>query len=195
MSSDRDQGSTQPAGIKPLPFSLPALVLINFKAAAGAFGGGIAVLPLLEREIVHQRRWLTIEAFLDSATIARSGPGAIALNASIIMGYRLAGFPGAFLSVLGALTPSLIIVFLAAAILSPYLANPVAQHIFSGIRPALVGLVLAVAVNMAPHILHRWPSWLFFAGGMIGLLVLDLHPVVLVLSAGMSGYLIFRKEG
>ncbi len=119
------------------------------KIGAFTIGGGPAMFPIIEREIVTKRHWLDDDEFLDILSIAQSAPGVIAVNLAIFVGYRLGGVKGSIVAALGSILPSFIIILLVAAVFTTFQENETVQAIFKGIRPAVVALIATPAVRMA----------------------------------------------
>lgn len=117
------------------------LVITFFKLGLFTFGGGYAMLPLLQREVVDEKGWATEEQLLDYYAIGQSTPGIIAVNTATFIGYFQGGVIGAFMAVLGVVLPSLIIILLVASILNQYMELDLLQHAFGGIRVAVSALV------------------------------------------------------
>lgn len=112
-----------------------------FKMGLFTFGGGYAMLPLLQREVVEKKGWATEEQLLDYYAIGQSTPGIIAVNTASFVGYFEAGVVGAISATLGLILPSILIILLVASILQQYMVLAVLQHAFAGIRVAVSALV------------------------------------------------------
>lgn len=112
-----------------------------FKMGLFTFGGGYAMLPLLQREIVDNKRWASEEQLLDYYAIGQSTPGIIAVNTASFVGYFQAGIPGAILATIGLVLPSIIIILLVAAVLRQFTDAVLLRHAFGGIRIAVSALV------------------------------------------------------
>lgn len=125
--------------------------LFNIFAKIGAFtlGGGIAMIPLIERELVDKNKWLSNEEFIDIISIAQSAPGLIAVNVSIFVGHRLAGIKGSIVATLGSIMPPFVIILLIASLFTNFGDNETVESIFKGIRPAVVALIAAPVIKMA----------------------------------------------
>lgn len=123
-----------------------------FKIGLFTFGGGFAMIPLMEREIVENHSWIEKEKFIDAISITQSVPGAVAVNLSIFFGYNVAGFLGALVAVFGVALPSFIIILLIAVSFNRLSDNQVVLNIFKGIRPAVIGLILYAGMNLAKNI-------------------------------------------
>ena len=138
---------------------------IFFKIGAFTIGGGYAMVPLIEDEIVTKRRWLDKEDFIDLLAISQSAPGILAVNISIFIGYRLRGVPGSIVTALGTVLPSFLIILAIALFFHNFKDNAVVERIFRGIRPAVVALIAAPTFSMA---LGFSPIWIIIAAGVGG---------------------------
>lgn len=120
-----------------------------FKVGILTFGGGYAMLPILEREIVSNRKWASQEEVLNYYSIGQCTPGVISVNTATFIGYKLKGKLGAFFATLGIVTPSLIIIILIASILQNFLEIPFVINIFAGIKIAVACLILDAFLGLA----------------------------------------------
>ena len=118
------------------------IFILFFKIGAFTIGGGYAMLSLIEDEIVNKKKWLEREEFVDGMAIAQSTPGVLAVNISLITGYKIAGFLGMFAGMLGAVLPSFFIVLFLSQILLAYGYHPIVVAIFNGVKPAITALIL-----------------------------------------------------
>lgn len=118
------------------------------KIGAFTFGGGYAMIPLIQREVIDRKRWLQKEEFLDLLTIAQSAPGPISLNTSVFVGYKLRGYTGAMASILGVVLPSFTIILLVALFFAGIRDNAVVDAAFKGMRPAVVALIVGPVVSL-----------------------------------------------
>ena len=116
---------------------------IFFKIGAFTIGGGYAMVPLIENEIVTKRKWIAQEDFIDLLAISQSAPGILAVNISIFIGYKLRGIRGSIITALGTILPSFIIILAIALFFHSFKDNPIVERIFKGIRPAVVALIAA----------------------------------------------------
>lgn len=119
-------------------------------AKIGTFtiGGGYAMIPLIQREVVDNQHWLEEEEFMNMIALAQAAPGVIAVNSAIFLGYRLAGWRGLISSVLGAVLPSFVIILLIAMAFRNIREIPQVEAIMKGMRPAVVGLLAAAVIRM-----------------------------------------------
>ncbi len=112
-------------------------------------GGGYAMIPLIQKEVVENKKWMDASEFVDMLALAQSAPGVIAINTAIFIGYRLKGLKGSIVTTLGSALPSFVIILLIAIVFTSFRESPVVERIFKGIRPAVVALIAAPLYKMA----------------------------------------------
>ena len=125
------------------------LFISFFKIGAFTFGGGWAMIPLIEREVVDKQNWIKREDFVDALAIAQSLPGVLAVNISILIGNKLRGLKGCLMATLGTILPSFLIILALAIWFVQTYDNPVVERIFKGIRPAVVALIVSPVFSTA----------------------------------------------
>ena len=160
-----------------------------FRIGAFTIGGGYAMIPLIESEVVDKHKWIDREQFLDIIAIAQSCPGVFAVNMSVFIGYKLRKFPGALCATLGATLPSFFIILLIAMFFARFQDNPVVESIFRGIRPAVVALIAAPTFRLARSAKISLSTCWIPVAGALAIWLLDVNPVVVILAAGIGGYL------
>ena len=161
---------------------------IFFKIGLFTIGGGYAMLPIIQKEVVESKGWMTDEEFLDAISLTNSLPGPLATNSATFVGYRAAGVPGSFAAVLGAATPSVIIILLIAMVFTNIIEYPVVQNVFNGVRPAVVALIFYAVVKLArPAKIGEYFNWLVALAGFAAIAVFGLHPIVVVVCAALYG--------
>lgn len=155
----------------------------------GAFtiGGGYAMIPLIQREVVQIRKWMSPKEFIDMLALAQSAPGVIAINTAIFIGYKLKGVRGSIVTALGCALPSFVIILIIAMVFTDFKDNPLVERIFKGIRPAVVALIVAPLYNMAKSAGVTWKT--LFIPVIAALLIwgLNLSPVWVVIAAIVGG--------
>jgi chromate transporter len=125
------------------------LFLTYLKIGTFTLGGGYAMLPLIQREVVDRKGWIDEEEFLNMIALAQAAPGLIAVNSAIFIGWRIGGWKGVCGAVLGAVLPSFLIILAIAMVFSEWKELPAVEAVFKGIRPAVVALIAAPLVKMA----------------------------------------------
>lgn len=158
-----------------------------FKVGAFTIGGGYAMIPVMKNVFVQQKKWVSEEEFIDMVSIVQIVPGAIAINASIYLGHKLAGIFGAIVATLGSVLPSFLIILLIASSLTGWYQYPLVANFFKGVRPAVVGLILVAGVKIGKDSLKFKQDFIlaFVFGALI--LWLKIHPVWLIIAGSISG--------
>ncbi len=131
------------------------LFLSTFQISACTFGGGFVIIPLMRRKFVEELGWIDEQEMLDLTAIAQSSPGAMAVNASILVGYRVAGVPGALLTVLGTILPPLIIISVVSYFYRQFRDNAVVSMAMAGMLAGVAAVVCSVVVDMVRGILRN----------------------------------------
>jgi len=166
------------------------LFLTFFKVGMFIFGGGYAMIPFLQKEAVEINKWVTSQEFTELIAVDTVTPGPIAVNLATFVGYKVYGILGAITATLGVVLPSLIIVTIIAASFFAFKQNAIVQAILRGLKPAVVALI-AVAV----FYLLQQKTIIDVKTGAIALIVfvavafLHVHPILMVVFAGLSGIL------
>ncbi len=171
------------------------LFVTFMKIGAFTFGGGWAMISLIEREVVDKNRWIEKDEFLDLLAISQSLPGILAVNISVAVGDKLRGFKGSLFASLGAILPSFLIILLIAMFLTPDIIkeNRVVSSIFMGIRPCVVALIVAPVITSARAAKITWRTvWIPVAVAV--LIYVGWNPIVFIVVGGVGGYLWFRHQ-
>ena len=167
-----------------------------FKIGAFTFGGGWAMISIIEREIVDKHRWIEKEDFLDLLAIAQSLPGILAVNIATAVGDKISGNKGSIVAALGTILPSFIIILAIAIFLTPDLIknNHVISSIFMGIRPAVVALIIAPVITSAKAARLKWKTvWIPFVVALMISLDLGMvsNPILYIVLGALGGYLVW----
>ena len=166
-----------------------------FFIGALTFGGGYAMLPMLEHEIVKKNGWAKSEDILDMFSVCQCFPGIIAANVSTMVGYRLYGVLGAVFAVLGVVTPSLIIILIIANLLTNFSHFAVVQHAFGGIRVAVCVLILSAVKKLWKSSIIDKAALLIFLISFALMLLFDITPIIIVLAAAVFGTFFGTEKG
>ncbi|MDI3481505.1 MAG: chromate transporter [Tepidanaerobacteraceae bacterium] len=163
-----------------------------FKIGTFTLGGGFAMIPLMKVEMVDKQKWIKEEEFLDIIAVTQSAPGAVAINSSIYIGYRLAGFLGSVIATLGTVLPSFLIILCVVSFYADMKANPYVKKAFCGIYPAIVVLILAAAINLWKAAFRDKAGIVIALLSLAALVVFDVHPILVIVVSGLVG--IFLKK-
>ena len=170
------------------------IFLSIFKIGAFTFGGGYAMIPLIEQEVVNNKKWLNKDEFMDVLVVAQSLPGAMAINASIFLGYRIAGILGAISALIAVILPSFIIIILIAAFFMQFRNNYYVNAAFMGITAAVPMLVLVGAISLAKGIPKNLRSLITILISLIALIFFHINPVVVIIVSGVYGAIFLRGK-
>ena len=158
-----------------------------FRIGLFTFGGGYAMLPMLERECVENHSWATRDELLDYFAIAQCTPGVIAVNTATFVGSDERGVPGAAAATLGVVTPSIIIILIIAMVLKNFAHIAAVQHAFAGIRVAVGALILKAVIGMIENSVKDWLGIALCAAAFLLVAFFDVSPVFIVLGAALVG--------
>ena len=159
-----------------------------FRIGMFTFGGGYAMIPMIESEVVDKHKWVSREEFLDLIAIAQSCPGVFAINISTFIGYKLRKRRGAITCAMGTALPSFLIILAIAIFFHQFEDNPVVAAIFRGIRPAVVALIAVPTFNLARTArLSLANCWIPIAGALL-IWLLGVSPIYIILAAALGGY-------
>lgn len=165
-----------------------------FKIGSFTIGGGYAMVPLMQQEIVERHRWLDNDEFIDVLTVSQSMPGVLAVNMATSVGYRLRGVGGAVAATLGNIIMPIVFILLLAIVFNRWGDNEVVAHIFMGLRPAVVALIAAPVFNMARSLKIGWQNfWIPLLSALL-IWLFGVSPVVVILAAAVGGFLFGRLK-
>ena len=159
-----------------------------FKIGIVTFGGGYAMIPLIETEVVDRKKWLDKQELLDLIAIAQSCPGVFAVNISIFIGYKLRKERGAVCAAVATALPSFVIILLIAMFFHQFKDNKVVSAMFRGIRPAVVALIAVPTFNLAKKAKINLANCWIPIGGALLIWLLGVNPIFIIIIAGLAGY-------
>ena len=160
-----------------------------FKIGAVTFGGGYAMIPIIETEVVDKHQWVNKEELLDLIAIAQSTPGVFAVNISTFIGYKLRGTKGAICATMGAALPSFLIILLIAIFFHQFQDNKVIASIFNGIRPAVVALIAVPTFNLAKSARITLSNCWIPIACALAIYPIGVSPILIIIAAGVCGYI------
>lgn len=179
------------------------LFLTFMKIGLFTFGGGYAMIPLIDRECTEKREWITSDELSEVTAVAESTPGPIAINCATYIGSKKAGFPGAALATLGVVLPSFVIILLISKFMEGLLENGIFANAFKGIRIAVSLLIIRAGIKMITGILKKTKrktsnaviaAVYFAAVAVLNLLGINFSTIYLILISGIAGFFIFGQQ-
>ncbi|MBQ2977809.1 MAG: chromate transporter [Clostridia bacterium] len=164
-----------------------------FVIGALTFGGGYAMLPMLEREIVNKHKWGTQEELLNYFAIGQCTPGVIAVNTATFVGYKKKGILGGIAATLGVITPSLIIITVIAMVLENFMDIVWVQHAFAGIRVAVCALIASSVIKLIKSNIKQWWHIALAVAGFVVVALFSLSPVYVVIACAVLSFIFGKK--
>ncbi|MCF6465031.1 chromate transporter [Clostridium sp. Cult2] len=165
-----------------------------FKVGAFTIGGGYAMIPIIQKEIVDNKKWVKEEEFLDIIAISQGSPGPIAVNVSIFVGYKLKGLKGALACTLGTTLPSFLIILSIATVFFQFRNNPIIEKVFLGIRPAVVALIASAVYRLAKQSKFDYKKLSISIITTLIIVFLGISPIYLILVGGISSILYYKSK-
>ncbi len=163
------------------------LFLAFLKIGAFTFGGGYAMIPLIQREVSEKRKWITDDDILEIVAIAESTPGPIAINAATFVGYKTAGFWGSFFSTLGVVLPSFLIIFVLSGVLEAVEGLKAVKYVFMGIRAGVLGLIVKALWTMYKKCPKSLVSYIVMAMSFVLAAVLKIDILIVIICCAVFG--------
>ena len=171
-------------------------MFLTFARIGGlTFGGGYAMLPMLQKEVVDHRHWATEDELMDYYAVGQCTPGVIAVNTATFIGYRRRGVVGAVAATLGVVFPSLVIITVIAAFISNFAEMPAVINAFAGIRVCVVVLILNAVLKLLKKGVVDKPTAVIAVLVSLGAVLTDLSPAVFVVISGIAGILLKNVGG
>lgn len=167
---------------------LMRLYFIFLKIGLFSIGGGYVMLPMLRREMVEDRGWLSDEELLDYYAIAQATPGIIAINTATFVGFKRRGIPGAIMSTAGMVTPSLVIITVIAVFFARFQENPVVRRAFRGIRVAVAVLLSFTVASLIKKSVHGFFGTGITLAAFLAVILMELSPIPVIIAAGILGF-------
>lgn len=167
------------------------LFLSTFKLSACTFGGGFVIIPLMRKRFMDELGWIEEQEMLDLTAIAQSSPGSIAINASILVGYHVAGVPGALLAVLAAILPPLIIISVISLFYQAFRDNAIVSMAMKGMLCGVAAVIFDVVISMAKSVIDQkkiLPLFVMF-GSFIAVRFFNVNVIVIIVVCGLIGAL------
>jgi len=166
---------------------------IFFRIGAFTYGGGYAMLPIIQDEVEEKRKWATNEEVLDYYAIGQGTPGIIAVNTSTIIGYKRKGIIGGIVATMGMVVPSLIIITIIATFFRHFQEYKIVQHAFVGIRLAAIALITNTVIKMIKQSVKDWAGILIFIIAFLVIAFIDVSPVIVIVTSALIGILKYNE--
>lgn len=163
------------------------LFFVFSKIGLFTFGGGLAMMPMMQRELITKKKWITEEELLDYYAIGQSTPGIVAVNVSTFVGYKQLGSFGGVIATLGMITPSLIVIMVLAIFINSISDIPLAQKALKGINVAVAALLTTVIINFAKKTIKNWWNFLLMIAAFILVFFFKIPSFILILFAILLG--------
>ncbi len=170
------------------------LFIIFCRIGAFTFGGGYAMLPLMQKEIVEKRNWATDQEMLDYYAIGQSTPGIIAVNTATFIGYKRKGIIGAIVATAGIVFPSVVIITLIAAYFTQFQDYQVVKHAFAGIRVAVAVLILNAVKKMWKSSVKDWKGIILFCAAFVIAAFTKISPIFVIIISAVAGIFIHIRK-
>ena len=165
------------------------LFIATFQLSALTVGGGFVIVPLMRRKFIREKQWLDEDEMLDLTAIAQSAPGSIAINASILLGYRLAGFWGVVVTVFGTVLPPLIILSFVSMFYTAFRSNEYVALALKGMQAGVAAIILDVVITMGKNVLSRKRimPYVIMAGSFVAAFFFDVNIFAVIIVCGAIG--------
>lgn len=178
-----------------MPTSLFKLFATFFRIGLFTFGGGYAMIPLLQRDVVQRNGWLNPKEFTDLLAIAQSAPGVFAVNMAVFVGYRMRRVVGAVAAAFGCALPSVVIILLIALFFRQFRHIEIVNNIFKGLRPVVVALIAVPVFNVAKSAKIGWSTlWIPVFTALL-IVFAGVSPVFVIIVAGVAGLVYGKMKG
>jgi chromate transporter len=158
-----------------------------FKIGGFTFGGGHAMIPLIQRETVENKKWITDDDILEIIAIAESTPGPVAINAATFVGYRTAGFWGAAAATFGVVLPSFVIILVISFVLREFQQIRAVQYAFNGIRMGVLALLVKAMWNMFKKVPKKWVSYVVMTAAFLLTAFLNVPTIAVIVGCAVFG--------
>lgn len=173
---------------------LSELYMAFFRIGGFTIGGGYVMLPMMQKEVVDNKGWVSDEDMVNYYALSSSVPGVIAINTATMVGYRMRGLVGAVSATAGMVTPSLVIIMFIAAFLSRFQDYPLVQSAFSGIRVAVFAVMVMAVIRIGKKVIKDWWGWLYAVLAFTAVAVFGVSPIYVILVAiGLGGLLTLAR--
>ncbi|MDR0494268.1 MAG: chromate transporter [Treponema sp.] len=162
---------------------------------ATTFGGGYAIVPVLERELIKKRGWITLDEVLDFFTLAQITPGVIAVNIATFVGCKRKGFIGGLIATIGLVLPGVCLMLIISMFVQHFAEYPLVRHALAGIRLAVCALILDTTIKLFKGFFKDYKSLIISIIAFVLSAIFSVSPVYVILGAGLAGFALFFRQG
>lgn len=168
----------------------------TFQLSAFTFGGGYVIVPLMKKQFVEKLGWLDEKEMLDFTAIAQSSPGAIAVNASVLLGFHLSGIPGALVAIFGTVLPPLILLSVISIGYSAFISNEIVKNVLRGMEAGVCAVIIDVVIDMGKSVLKdkRIISIILMIGAFMAVAIFYVNVMYVILICVLVGFLSVAKN-
>ena len=170
------------------------LLLVFLKIGVFAFGGGYAMIPLIQKETVEKKKWVSPEDIVDIVAIAESTPGPIAISASTFVGYRIAGVAGAALATIGVIVPSFIVIFVLSFVLRQFESITAVKYAFFGIRAGVLALIVNALISVYKQCPKKIISYIIMLGAFVAVAFLGVNVLLVIAVCAVVGFIYYLAD-
>lgn len=171
------------------------MFLVFFKIGAFTIGGGYAMVPLIEAEVVDKKKWIEKDEFIDTLALAQSSPGPIAVNTAVFVGFKMERYKGAFFTTLGAVLPSFLMILVIATFFSQIRDMEEIESAFKAIRPAVVALIASSVVSLSKSSKLKGKAFIIPIVVALAVKFLNITPILFIILAAIGGNIYVAKKG
>ena len=159
---------------------------------ASVFGGGYAMMPILQRELIKKRSWITMDEVIDYYALSQATPGIIAVNVATFVGFKRLSFAGGIIATIGLIVPGVTLMIIISVFMKQFAENEVIRHAFTGIRIAVCALILDTLIKLQKGVMQNYKCIILFLSAFILSAVFSASPVLIVTGSAVAGFLFFR---
>lgn len=171
------------------------MFLAFFKIGAFTIGGGYAMVPLIEAEVVDKKKWISKDEFVDTLALAQSAPGPIAVNTAVFVGFKMGRYKGAFFTTLGAVLPSFLIILVIATFFSQIRDMRAIESAFKAIRPAVVALIASSVISLSKSSKLKGKAFIIPIVVALCVKYLKITPIIFIILAAIGGNIYMAEKG
>lgn len=169
-----------------------SIFFVCAKVGILGYGGGPSIIPLFQREVVREQQWMDEEEWLAALAMGNALPGPIATKMSAYIGYKLAGYPGAVVGILGMVFPSTVLMLILTIFFFSLRDHPFIKAMLAAVKPAVVGLLIWTVWDLWPGGVKRWDHAVIAVATFVAVVFLNIHPALAILAAAALGLAIYR---